>query len=153
MFRRRIGTDRTWLELERLLKSMDDLFNSATGTPRPWMGSLWSGAQLFPLVNVRGLGHSLVITAELPGIKPDELEIKIDGGILTLRGERKPQDVSDGVRYHRRERTAGTFLRSLALPDKVDVEHVGAAYKHGVLTITLQKTKATLSRQIAEKGE
>jgi HSP20 family protein len=153
MFRWRFGTDPTWRELERLQRSMDDLFNAVSGTRKPFLDPLWRGARLFPLLNVRDLDQSYVVTAEIPGMKSDDLEIKIEGDTLMLKGERKPQEAGEEISYHRRERATGTFQRSLTLPGKVDAENVSATYKDGILKVTLQKEKATLPRQITVKVE
>ena len=142
MSRWRIGIDPDWRQLNRLLRSVDDLFDTVIDTRKPWMAPLWSGAQLFPLLNVRSLDHSFIVTAELPGISSDDLEIKIEDDTLTIRGERRPRHLGDGERYHRRERSVGAFRRSLALPGRIDAEHVSAAYKDGVLTVTLRKKRA-----------
>ena len=86
-------------------------------------------------------------------MKTDDLEIKIEGDTLMLKGERKPQGAGEEISYHRRERAAGTFQRSLTLPVKVDAENVSATYKDGILTVTLQKEKVALPRQITVKAE
>ncbi len=86
-------------------------------------------------------------------MKSDDLEIKIEGDTLMLKGERKPQETGGEISYHRRERATGTFQRSLTLPSKVDAENVSATYKDGVLTVTLQKEKAAQPRQITVKAE
>jgi HSP20 family protein len=153
MIRWTFGTDPTWRELERLQRSMDDLFTAVTSTRRPSLNPFWRGARLFPLLNVRDLDQSYVVTAEIPGMKADDLEIKIEGDTLMLKGERKPQEDSEETSYHRRERATGTFQRSLTLPGKVDAENVSATYIDGILTITLQKEKAALPRQIAVQSE
>jgi HSP20 family protein len=132
---------------------MDDLLNVVTGTRRPLLDPLWRGARLFPLLNVRDVDESFVVTAEIPGMKSEDLEIKIEGDTLTLKGERKPQEIGEEISYHRRERATGTFQRSLTLPSKVDAENVNATYKDGVLTVTLQKEKAAQPRQITVKSE
>ncbi len=153
MFRWRLGTDPTWRELERLRRGMDESSNSVSGTRRPFLDPLWRGSRLFPLLNVRDLDLSYVVTAEIPGMKSDDLEIKIEGDTLILKGERKPQEAGEEISYHRRERATGKFQRSLALPGKVDAENASATYKDGVLTVTLQKDKAALPRQITVKAE
>lgn len=153
MFRWRIGTDLIWRQLDRLQESTDDLFTTLTGTRRASQERLWRRARLFPPLNVREWEHSFVVTAEIPGMKTEDLEIKIEGDTLTLRGERKLQETGGEARYHRRERAVGTFQRSLTLPGKVDVKNVSATYKDGVLAVTLQKENAALRRQTARKGE
>jgi len=153
MIRWRLGTDPTWRELERLQKGMDELSNAVSGTRKPFLDPLWRGSRLFPLLNVRDLDQSYVVTAEIPGMKTDDLEIKIEGDTLMLKGERKPEEAGEEISYHRRERATGTFQRSLTFPGKVDAENVSATYKDGVLTVTLQKEKTTLPRQITVKAE
>jgi HSP20 family protein len=141
MFPWRLGINPIWAELDRLQRSLDDLFDAVTRSRKPLMDRLWGRAQLFQLLNVRELDQSFVVTTEIPGMKIDDLEIRIIGGTLTLRGERIPQEVGEGVSYHRRERATGIFQRSLTLPGKVDAENIGATYKDGVLTVTLPKEK------------
>ncbi len=153
MFRWGMGTDPTWRELERLQRDMNNLLGAFTGTRRPFVDHLWREVQLFPLLNVRELDQSFVVTAEIPGMKTDDLDIKIEGDTLTLRGARKPHEIAEQVSYHRRERATGTFQRSLSLPAKVDTENVKATYKDGVLTVTLQKQAAAQPRHITVKTE
>jgi HSP20 family protein len=127
---------------------MDNLFGTLKGTPRragePW----WREARLFPLLNVRKKDDAFVVTAELPGMNTEDLEIKVEGDTLSLTGQRKPHDLGEGVSYHRRERTGGRFQRSLALPNRIDADNVKASYKDGVLKITLPIEKAELPKHI-----
>jgi len=148
-------TDRgpVWSEFDRLQRGMDDLFTALAGYRKPTLEAPWRRARLFPLLNLKQVENSYVITAEIPGMKTDDLEIKIEGDTLTLKGERKPQELAEGASYHRRERATGSFHRSLALPTKIDPENVNATYKDGVLTVTLEKEKETLPKQIPVKTE
>jgi HSP20 family protein len=148
MFRWKLGRDPYWGEFDRLQRSLDDLFGVLSSGRRPFAGPLWSGARLFPLLNVVQADERYIITAEIPGMKTEDLEIKIEGDTLSLKGERKPYDPGEQASYHRRERAAGTFHRSLTLPTKVDPEDVKATYKDGVLTVSLRKQKATVPKQI-----
>jgi HSP20 family protein len=148
MFRWRIARDPAWSEFDRLQRGMDELFTALSGHRRPLMEPPWREARLFPLLNVKEIDEAYVVTAEIPGMKNEDLEIKIEGDTLTLKGERKPIELGEGASYHRRERATGTFQRSLTLPRKVDPENVKATYKNGVLTITLKKEKAALPKQI-----
>lgn len=155
MLRWRLGRDPIWTEFDRLQKGMTDLFNalSSAGSTRTIFDPLWREAQLFPLLNVREIDHTYVVTAEIPGMKTEDLEIKVVGDTLTLKGERKPLDVGPDASYHRRERATGTFHRSMTLPHKVDADNVKAIYKDGVLVITLEKEKAVLPKQITVTTE
>jgi HSP20 family protein len=153
MIRWRLGRDPVWGEFDRLQREMNDLFNAFTGTRRGFTDTLWSGAKLFPLLNVNEVNDHFVVTAEIPGMKTDDLEIKIEGDTLSLKGERKPYESGENVSYHRRERATGTFQRSLTLPTRVDPEGVKATYKDGVLLVTLQKEKTAVPKQITITSE
>jgi len=154
MFRWRFGRDPVWSEFSRLQKGMDELFNAlssrmGTGYVTPF----WSSARLFPLLNVKEVADAYVVTAEIPGMKKEDLEIKIEGDTLTLKGERKPYDIGESASYHRRERATGIFQRSLTLSGKLDAENVKATYKDGVLTIVLKKSPAAIPKQISITAE
>jgi HSP20 family protein len=92
-----------------------------------------------PAVDIYETGNNLVIKAELPGIDPKDVEVKVENGTLTISGERKSEkDVKEG-NYHRVERSYGSFLRSFNLPPTVSADSVTADYKDGVLTLNLAK--------------
>lgn len=156
----RFGSDPLWSEFDRLRRGMDDLFTALTGN-RPFNvprfrelpASLWPQGRLFPLLNVRQVDDTYVVTAELPGLKSEDLEINVEGDILSLKGERKAHELVEGASYHRRERAAGKFHRSITLPNKVDSENVKATYKDGVLTVRLPIEKAIQPRHIAVTAE
>ena len=149
MIRWRFGRDPMWGDFDRLQREMNDLFNALTGTTRRgFTDTLWSGAKLFPLLNVNEVDDHFVVTAEIPGMKTEDLEIKIEGDTLSLKGERKPYEMNEDSSYHRRERATGTSQRSLTLPTRVDPEGVTATYKNGVLVVTLQKEKTAMPKQI-----
>ena len=146
----RMRRDPWWTqEVDRLRREMDRLVEGVER--RPFLGF---ETRLFPLLNVGDKGDSFVVSAEIPGMKIDDLEIKIEGETLTLKGERKPeQTAGEDVSYHRRERATGIFQRSITLPGKVDPDKVNATYKNGVLTVTLVKEKAAIPREITIKAE
>jgi HSP20 family protein len=148
-----ITRDPLWSDFNRLRREMDNLFTSLTGAPRSGGEPLWREVRLFPLLNVRRQGDTFVVSAELPGMKKEDLEIKVEGDTLSLKGERRPRNTEEGVSYHRRERTGGTFQRSLALANRIDADNVKASYRDGVLTITLPIEKAELPKQIAVTTE
>jgi HSP20 family protein len=150
MLRWRLGRDPRWTEFDRLQKGMNDLFNALTsgGSTRTLFDPIWREARLFPLLNVREIDETYVVTAEIPGMKTEDLEIKVVGETLTLKGERKPLDIGIDASYHRRERATGTFHRSMTLQSRVDADNVKATYKDGVLIITLEKEKVAQPKQI-----
>lgn len=148
MFRLRTGRDPLWGELDRLQRGMDQLFGALTTSRRAFQEPFWREARLFPLINVKESDTSYTVTAEIPGMKTEDLEIKVEGDLLTLKGERKPLEMGEGASHHRRERATGTFQRSLTLPARVNPENVTATYKNGVLTVTLNKEPAAVPKPI-----
>ena len=108
-------------------------------------------AGVHPPVNLYETGDSYVLTAELPGLRVEDVEITVERDRLTLRGERRiehPQDAS----LHRVERRAGAFRRTLQLPVEVDGEKVEAVYRNGVLTLRLPKAPEHQPRRITVQG-
>lgn len=146
--------DPIWTEFGRIQRSLDDLARQMGGVTRspfgPW---LTTSARIFPSVNVSKDDSSYVVTAEIPGMNPDDLEIQVEGNTLTLKGERKPEQLGEGVSYHRKERLSGTFQRSLTLPSRMDPEAVKANYSDGVLTIVLPVEESARPKQITVATE
>lgn len=133
-------------ELEKMRRDMDRVFSRVTGRP-----ARAATAGVFPLVNVTEDKNVYFIRAELPGLKAEELNIAVTGNNLTISGERKISFEGDTVRYHRREREAGSFNRIIALPRDVDVGRVEAGLVDGVLTVTIPKTEDAKPKQITVK--
>src|ERR1700761_6744780 len=102
----------------------------------PWLGTSTSGAGGFPPLNVFGTGDDIVIVAEAPGLKKDELEIQVKGRTIQSTGA-KAMAYGDRVSLHRRERMSGRFSRSLNLPVEIDADQVNAEYRDGMLVIYL----------------
>ncbi len=133
-------------ELDRMRREMDRLFEGFGGrTLRPF------GAGVFPLVNLTEDSDNYYIRAELPGMKADELNISVTGNGVSIAGERKISAEDDNVRYHRRERDAGTFSRMIGLPGEVNPDKVDAAFKDGILTVTVPKAEKAKPKQITIK--
>lgn len=105
---------------------------------RPWA----------PAVDILETENELILKADLPEVKQDQIDIRVEDGTLTLRGERKFEAVKDGKGYHRIERSYGAFSRSFLLPDTVQSDGVKATFKDGVLTVTLPKKEMAKPRQI-----
>lgn len=91
------------------------------------------------------------ITAELPGLKKEDVKITLQDGVLTLQGERKQEKEEKGKRFHRVERAYGSFVRSFTLPDVVDEAKVSAEFKEGELHIYLPKTEKAKPKAIEVK--
>lgn len=92
--------------------------------------------------------HEIVMRAEMPGLKREDIELRVENNTLTLRGERKRETEVKDEQYHRIERAYGAFSRSFSLPATVDAGNVSAEYKDGVLTVTLPTREEAKPRQI-----
>ncbi len=102
---------------------------------------------VFPAVNLYETSDAYLLSAELPGVGPDDIHVSLQGSTVTLEGERKRQAPSEAS-PHRLERQTGTFRRSFELPLDIDADHVEARHEHGVLTLRLPKAPEHRPRQI-----
>lgn len=102
----------------------------------------------FPAVNLYDLDDALLLTAELPGVKPEDLEVLVTNGVLTLRGKRLGPDGIPDERYRRQERLRGSWQRSIPLPERVLEAEVSAEFTNGLLRIRLPRAPLPLARQI-----
>jgi HSP20 family protein len=130
---------------DRLNRVFDDAFR---GTPRgnddEWaLGGSWA-----PSVDIFEHEGNLVLKAELPGVDPKDVDVRVENNVLTLRGERKFESEVKRDKYHRVERAYGTFSRSFTLPNVVDTEKIKAEYKDGVLQVTLPQREEAKPKQI-----
>lgn len=122
-------------EVDRLLSGMSLTQGIRYGRP-------------YPAVNVYELPEELLITAELPGTRPEELELTVSDGVLTLRGKRVgPEGVPDES-FRRQERLRGPWQRQLALPERILEDRLSAEFTNGVLTVRLPKAQSAVPRQI-----
>ncbi|MDR1043564.1 MAG: Hsp20/alpha crystallin family protein [Candidatus Adiutrix sp.] len=137
-------------ELEKMRDHMETIYNALAGGVSQ-IRKNYTG--VFPLVNLFEDDDHLYLMAELPGAAPDKLEVSVKGEALSLRGEVRAAEAGDEVNYHRRERESGSFRRILALPVKVDTERIEAAFRNGVLTVTMPKAAEAKAHQIAVKTE
>lgn len=101
-----------------------------------------------PAVDIFENEHELVVKADLPDVKPGELDIRVENNILTIRGERKFEKKVDEKNYLRVERSYGSFSRSFSLANTVNSEAIKADYKDGVLTLTIPKREEAKPKQI-----
>lgn len=108
-----------------------------------------------PSVDIMDTGKEVVVTAELPGVDEDNIDVSITKDTLTIKGEKKGEKEEKGRDFHLVERSYGSFLRTIPLPVDVETEKVGATFKKGVLTIKLPKTEKALSetKKIPIKSE
>jgi HSP20 family protein len=131
--------------LDQRMREFQQLFDALDGDRR-------ENAGVFPPMNIEEDADNYYICAELPGMDPKGLEIETLDKTLTISGERKIPDEGTEVSYHRREREAGTFRRSVSFPSPINPEKVDANYKCGVLTMTLAKADEAKPKQITVKA-
>ncbi|MGO9177774.1 MAG: Hsp20/alpha crystallin family protein [Candidatus Limnocylindrales bacterium] len=121
-----------------LRQAMERLFDEGAARPtRHWLP-----------VDVYETAEALVIKAALPGFTPDEVDIAIDGDILTIIGASTTTEEQSGTQYHRRELHFGTFERTLRLPERFQAEQTAAVFEHGILTLTIPKAAQALVKHI-----
>ena len=142
---RRYRVPSVWREMDRLQREMNRLFDD-------YYPARMRRAPGYPAMNVWASDEGLLITAEVPGVKPGEIDVSVVGDTLTLSGDRKPDELDEGARYHRQERGYGNFTRSIQLPFPVDVKKVEAAFKNGVLNISLPRAEEDKPKKIAVKA-
>jgi HSP20 family protein len=116
--------------------TVNRLFSEPNG--RPWV----------PPVDIKETENELILKADVPGIELNDIDIRMENGTITIRGERKFENAGPEGGWHRVERSYGTFERVFSLPETVDAEAVKADYKNGTLTLTLPKKELAKPRQI-----
>lgn len=131
-----------WASFDQLRRALDQ-FQSPSAMPRR------TGA--FPPVNLYETVDGYVLTAELPGVSPDDIDISIERNRVTLGGRREVERPEDGS-VHRAERASGQFRRSVELPAEVDADKAEATHRNGVLLLRVPKAEQHQPRKIAVQG-
>lgn len=150
MLYRRKSSPSMWEEMDKLQREMNRMFDS-TYLNRFVNQPL--NSHDFPAMNVWTKADSgQVITAEIPGMDIDDLDIKVAGETLTISGSRPAPEESDDIKYHRQERGYGSFTRTIQLPFPIDVDKVEANYEKGVLKIWLPRAESDKPRKITVKS-
>lgn len=136
-----------WRTISQLQNEMNRLFEDQLGdeeTPDTGMVATdWR-----PAVDVQEDANQYLITADLPGVDPEDIDVSLDNGVLTIRGERRDESEQEQGSYKRVERVRGTFFRRFTLPDTADAENVKAKSENGVLRITIPKQAKVQPRKI-----
>ena len=141
-----------WSELERFgrfndpWKEFDRMRQSLARASSP-------PAADFPLVNVWSSAEHATITTEIPGIDPKTMDVSIVDNIVTLRGSRQPEAISDDDQYHRKERWYGRFSKTVQLPFAIESNKADAKFSKGVLTISLPRAEADKPRKITIRSD
>jgi len=143
MIRRDPSNEMRNMQQEDFSRFIDPAFARFFGTEEGLLRGSWN-----PTVDIYENQDTIVLEADLPGLKRGDFELSIENYTLTLRGERKFEKKSEGDNYHRVERSYGSFTRIFTLPSTVNVDDVKAEFREGVLNVTLPKREEVRPRQI-----
>lgn len=119
----------------------DDFFERPFGLS-PFIGESGLMGDFAPRLDISETEKEITISAELPGLEPEDINITLDRNTLTISGEKRAEKEEKGKRFYRVERSYGSFHRSIPLPNEVDESKIDAAFKRGVLKVKLPKTQA-----------
>ncbi|MEN4042908.1 MAG: Hsp20/alpha crystallin family protein [Anaerolineaceae bacterium] len=134
-------TPSIWEDMERIQRDMNRILSS-------YQRGVQSGAG-FPAVNIWTGESGAVLTAEVPGVALEDLDISVVGDTLTLQGERKRPEIGDYVKFHRQERGYGRFSRTVQLPFPIEVEKAEAHLQSGVLKMSLPRAEADRPKRVS----
>ncbi len=138
-----------WNMLTRLQNEMNRLFDDrlpSTEDNGNVVTSDW-----IPRVDIKEEDKRFVILADIPGVDPKDIEVTMENGLLSIRGERASEKTEEDAGYKRIERTRGSFYRRFSMPDTADPDKVSAHGKHGVLEIVIPKHERVQARKISVK--
>ena len=127
-----------WGLLNRLSRDFDGFLGTPSSTDVAYI----------PAVDVREEKERFLVQADLPGVKPEDIEVTAEKGILTLRGERKAEKRETNEGYERIERVTGGFTRRFALPENVQAEEIKATFNHGVLEVSIPKQPVVAAKRV-----
>jgi HSP20 family protein len=130
--------------MNRLQRDMNHLFNQ-------YYQTRMRSTPSYPAINIWSGDSGQFVSAEMPGVHVEEIDISVEGDTLTISGERRKDEIPENGQYHRRERNYGKFSRTIQLPHAVNSEKVEAQFKNGVLNITLPLLEAEKPRKISIK--
>lgn len=146
----RYTTANPWRELDQLTNRLNRMFDGANGAhPVTSAAPRWA-----PAVSVEETQDELILTAELPGMKPEEVEIELENNVLSLRGEKRQErrEEDESRRYHVWERSYGSFHRAFTLPHTVRADDIAAEFADGLLRVRMPKVPEARARRIEIRG-
>ncbi len=132
-------------EISTLRREMDRLFEDFFGDKG---GFLAEAGKWMPAVDVSETDDNIIVKAELPGMKSEDIDVSVQGDVLVIKGEKKEETEEKKENFHLIERRRGEFARSIRIPVPVDQDKVSAKYENGVLAVTLPKKEESKAKQI-----
>lgn len=138
--------------VSRLRSEMDRMFDRFFSDPWGDRDVFGGSSMIGPRLDMSESENDLTIKAELPGIDPKDVDLRVQGNVLTIRGEKKQEKEEKRRDYQYVERQYGSFHRSVPLPTSVDPDKVDASYKNGILTLTIAKKPDAKARRIEVKS-
>jgi len=126
--------------MERLRREMNSLFSNYGSTP---------ASSTYPLMNVYDDKENILVTAELPGITKEQVNITFSDGILAVSGKQQPLAKTKGMAVVRKERSEGDFEKTLRVPTKIKQDSIKASFSNGILTVTMPKAEEVKPKTIA----
>lgn len=136
------------------LREMEDIFdryNRALSWPRRGSKDIMATEDWAPRVDIVETDNDFNIKAEIPEVKKEDVKVSVDNGVLTIKGERKQEKEEKNKKFHRIERSYGSFARSFVLPENVDANKIDASFKDGMLNLSIPKTKEVKPKAIDVK--
>ena len=135
-----------WESIREVRGEMDRIFNRDANayaeTASDWV----------PLVDIKEGKDAYEVITDVPGVNPKDIDVSLEEGVLTIRGDRKSEDKDEGDGYTRTERVYGSFYRRFTLPETADAEHISAKTVHGVLKLHIPKKEKALPKRISVEG-
>jgi HSP20 family protein len=132
-----------WGLLNQLQKELERSYRDQNGE-----GSSVSTAEWAPAVDIKEDAQQFIIHADIPGVKPEAIDVSMENGVLTIKGEKSAESKTEKEGYKRVERISGSFYRRFSLPDTADANAISAKSKHGVLEIVIPKQAVATPRKI-----
>lgn len=139
------------------MRELDDFQNRILSAFKPASSrfsldpDLLHPADWAPMVNISENDTEYLVSADLPEVKPEDVHVSLENGVLTLTGERKMENQDSGIKHHMIEQSYGRFVRSFSLPGDIDSSKVEAMFKDGVLRVHITKSEAARPKQIEIK--
>lgn len=134
-----------WGMLDQFRREMDHMFDLQRNGEN---GSSVATSDWSPAVDIKETPEAFIIEADIPGVDPKDIEVHMEDGVLSIRGEKHSEKTEEKEGYKRVERSRGSFYRRFSLPDTANADKINAKSKHGVLEITIPKQEKANPRKI-----